>query len=143
MKINQHLIGIARDSSRGIFLTDRCSGAFLIHVVRAALLAVVLSVIVVLVSKRGDKKVVRRGLYAHSEHRARGDVETEPEPPSSEGLKCAISGYGNVESPPGIAPCRIKPSPEPPKKLLTEKEGNKTKHEPLMSASYIVRARHL
>ena len=41
MKINQHLIRIARNSSRGIFLTDRCSGAFLIHVVRAVLLAVI------------------------------------------------------------------------------------------------------
>jgi len=50
MKINQRLIGIARNSSRGIFLTDLCSGAFLIHVVRAALLAVVLSIIVVLVT---------------------------------------------------------------------------------------------
>jgi hypothetical protein len=50
MKINQHLVGIARHSSRGIFLTDRCSGAFLIHVVRAALLAVVLAVVVVLVT---------------------------------------------------------------------------------------------
>ena len=50
MKINQHLVGIARHSSNGIFLTDRCSGAFLIHVVRAALLAVVLSIIVVLVT---------------------------------------------------------------------------------------------
>jgi hypothetical protein len=50
MKINQHLIGLGRDSSRGIFLTDRCSGAFLIHVVRAALLALVLSLVVVLVT---------------------------------------------------------------------------------------------
>ena len=49
MKINQHLVRIARPSN-GIFLTDRCSGAFLIHVVRAALLAVVLSIIVVLVT---------------------------------------------------------------------------------------------
>jgi hypothetical protein len=50
MKINQHLVGIARHSSRDIFLTDRCSGAFLIHVVRAALLTVVLAVVVVLVT---------------------------------------------------------------------------------------------
>lgn len=29
MKINQHLIELARDSISGIFLTDDCSGAFL------------------------------------------------------------------------------------------------------------------
>ena len=50
MKINQHLIELARDSSSGIFLTDHCSGAFLIHVVRATLLALVLSLVAMLVT---------------------------------------------------------------------------------------------
>lgn len=38
-EFNQHPVGIARHSSRGIILTDRCSGAFLIRIIRAALLA--------------------------------------------------------------------------------------------------------
>jgi hypothetical protein len=60
MKINPHLVGIARHSSRGILLTDRCSGAFLIHVVRAALLAVVLAVVVVLVAGRMSQQTAKK-----------------------------------------------------------------------------------
>jgi len=41
---------MARDSRNGIFLTDRCSGAFLNHIARTALLGLVLAVIVVLVT---------------------------------------------------------------------------------------------
>jgi hypothetical protein len=50
MKIDQHTIGMARHSRNGIFLTDRCSGAFLNHIARTALLGLVLAVIVVLVT---------------------------------------------------------------------------------------------
>ena len=50
MKINQHTVGTARRSHNGIVLTDRCSGAFLNHIARAALLGLVLAVIVVLVT---------------------------------------------------------------------------------------------
>jgi hypothetical protein len=50
MKINQHAVGTARHSSNGIFLTDRCSGAFLNHIARVALLGLVLAVLVVLVT---------------------------------------------------------------------------------------------
>jgi hypothetical protein len=50
MKINQHAIEMTRHSRNGIFLTDRCSGAFLNHIARTALLGLVLAVIVVLVT---------------------------------------------------------------------------------------------
>jgi hypothetical protein len=50
MKISQQTLGMARHSRNGIFLTDRCSGAFLNHIARAALLTLVLAVIVVLVT---------------------------------------------------------------------------------------------
>ena len=50
MKINQYTVGMARHSRNGIFRTDRCSGAFLNHIARAALLGLVLAVIVVLLT---------------------------------------------------------------------------------------------
>ena len=50
MKINQHAVGMARRSRNGIFLTDRCSGAFVNHIAKAALLGFMLAVIVVLVT---------------------------------------------------------------------------------------------
>jgi hypothetical protein len=50
MKINQHIVGMGRHSRSGIFLSDRCSGAFLNHIARAALLAVVVAAIIVLVT---------------------------------------------------------------------------------------------
>jgi len=50
MKIDQHTIGMAPHSRNVIFLTDRCSGAFLNHIARTALLGLVLAVIVVLVT---------------------------------------------------------------------------------------------
>ena len=50
MKINQHAVGMARRSRNGIFLTDRCSGAFLNHIARVALLGLVLAVLVVIVT---------------------------------------------------------------------------------------------
>lgn len=48
MKINQHILKLICPSSSGSLLTDHCSGAFLNHIGRAALLAVVLGVAVVL-----------------------------------------------------------------------------------------------
>ena len=50
MKINQHATEMARRSGNGIFLADRCSGAFLNHIARVALLGLVLAVLVVLVT---------------------------------------------------------------------------------------------
>jgi hypothetical protein len=50
MKINQHRVEMARHSRNGVFLTGRCSGAFLNHIARTALLGLVLAVIVVLVT---------------------------------------------------------------------------------------------
>jgi hypothetical protein len=50
MRINQHTVGVAHHSRNGIFLTHRCSGAFLNHIARAALLGLVLAVIVLLVT---------------------------------------------------------------------------------------------
>jgi hypothetical protein len=50
MKISHHTVGKTRHSRNGIFLTDRCSGAFLNPIARAALLTLVLAVIVVLVT---------------------------------------------------------------------------------------------
>lgn len=48
MKINQRLIQLICPSSSGGLLNDHCSGAFLNHIGRAAFLAVVLGVAVVL-----------------------------------------------------------------------------------------------
>src|ERR1700674_137179 len=48
MKINQYLVKTARPSSSGTLLPDHCSGAFLDHIRRAALPAVMLVVVVVL-----------------------------------------------------------------------------------------------
>src|ERR1700737_94128 len=48
MKINQHIVKLVWPLSSGSLLTDHCSGAFLNHIVRTALLAVVLGVAVVL-----------------------------------------------------------------------------------------------
>jgi len=50
MKINLHTVGMAHHSRNGIFLTGRCSGAFLNHIARVAILGLVLAVIVVLVT---------------------------------------------------------------------------------------------
>jgi hypothetical protein len=50
MKITQHKVGMSHHSRDGIFLTDRCSGAFLNHIARAGFLGLVLAVIVVLVT---------------------------------------------------------------------------------------------
>jgi hypothetical protein len=50
MKINRHTVGMARHSRNGILLTDRCSGTFMNHIARAALLGLVLAIIVVLVT---------------------------------------------------------------------------------------------
>ena len=48
MKMNRHIIKLVYPFSSGSLLTDHCSGAFLNHIGRAALLAVVLGVAVVL-----------------------------------------------------------------------------------------------
>ena len=48
MKINNNIVKLIRPSSSGSLLTDHCSGAFLNHIGRAALPAVVLGVAVVL-----------------------------------------------------------------------------------------------
>ena len=48
MKINQHILKLICPSSSGSLLNDHCSGAFLNHIGRAALLAVVLGAAVVL-----------------------------------------------------------------------------------------------
>jgi hypothetical protein len=48
MKIKQHIATLIRPSSSGSLLTDHCSGTFLNHIERAALLGVVLGVAVVL-----------------------------------------------------------------------------------------------
>jgi hypothetical protein len=48
MKINKHIVKSICPSSSGSLLTDHCSGAFLNYIGRAALLAVMLGVAVVL-----------------------------------------------------------------------------------------------
>ena len=48
MKMNQYIIKLVCPSSSGSLLTDRCSGAFLNEITRAALLTIVLGVTVVL-----------------------------------------------------------------------------------------------
>ena len=48
MKINQHIVKVICPSSSGSLLSDHCSGAFLNQIGRAALLAGVLGVAVVL-----------------------------------------------------------------------------------------------
>ena len=48
MKINRHIVKLVKPLSSGSLLTDHCSGAFLNHIGRAALLAVVLGGAVVL-----------------------------------------------------------------------------------------------
>src|ERR1700736_3840499 len=48
MKINKHTVKVICPSSSGSLLTDHCSGVFLNHIGRSALLAVVLGVAVVL-----------------------------------------------------------------------------------------------
>ena len=48
MKVNQHIVKVICPSSSGSWLTDHCSGAFLNHIGRAASLAGVLGVAVVL-----------------------------------------------------------------------------------------------
>jgi hypothetical protein len=46
MKINQNIVKFIYPTSSGSLLTDQCSGAFLNHIGRAALLAAVLGVVV-------------------------------------------------------------------------------------------------
>ena len=48
MKIDNHIVKLICPSSSGSLLTDHCSGVFLNHIERSALLAVVLGVAVVL-----------------------------------------------------------------------------------------------
>ena len=48
MKINKHIVKLICPSSSGSLLTDHCSGAFLNHIGRTALLAVMLWVGVLL-----------------------------------------------------------------------------------------------
>ena len=48
MKMNRHIIKLVYPFSSGSLLTDHCSGVFLNHIGRSALLAVVLGVAVVL-----------------------------------------------------------------------------------------------
>jgi hypothetical protein len=48
MKINKYLVKAARPSSSGTLLSDHCSGVFVKHIERAALLAVALWATVVL-----------------------------------------------------------------------------------------------
>jgi hypothetical protein len=50
MQIKQHIAGKGRFSRNSILMCDRCSGVFLNHFVRAALLCLVLAIIVLLVT---------------------------------------------------------------------------------------------
>jgi hypothetical protein len=50
MQINQHIAARGRFSRNNILMSGRCSGVFLNHFVRAALLCLVLAIIVLLVT---------------------------------------------------------------------------------------------